>query len=258
MKTNRRNCLAGLLGLAAAVFSTGSAVAQDQGDDLPPPKAIHLSIARAYLPAGFDNNDMVRIMVEGLLPNSCIEEKQVDRSDIRIDHVAKVIEIRQRAYDRSHESMCLMRIVPYKNTVEVGVIPNFGSYQIKDATTESSLGKLSVKQAKKSDGSGVDDHFYAIVHGADYVTSSRGPAVRLRGELLDSCWSLTDVRAFQDGVNVVTILPVMKQTSATNCGDHRIPFEREVLLPSDLRQGRYMFQVRSLNGQSVTNLFDLL
>ena len=98
---------------------------------------------------------------------------------------------------------------------------------------------------------------YAIINDA-YVSfiETDERVVVLRGELPGSCWQINEKKIFMDGKDVLTVLPIITHITDDYCDDRRIPFVTTVKVP-DLEAGRYLLNVRSLNGQSVNKLFDI-
>ena len=215
-------------------------------------KIVKVSVAKAYIPHGFDNNDVTKIVVEGFFPNTCYKLKKQEKEDVSIDPDTKQIKVTQRAY--KYDQMCLMVVVPFNQTIEVGQLKNIGDYSIMDTLTSRSLGVMPVA---KSETSGPDDFTYATINDA-YVgiieTDER--KIILEGQLPGSCWELTSKRAFLDGRDVLTVLPIMNFIADDDCDDKPVKFVTSIPLP-ELTTGRYLLNVRSLNGQAVNKLFDV-
>ena len=219
--------------------------------DLSSEKLVKVAVSKAYIPQGFDNNDITKVVVEGFFPNTCYRIKKQDATDVKIDRDKNTVEVTQRAY--VYSGMCLQMIVPYTETVEIGKLASAGSYRIVDSLSKRELGKMAVDTSTTT---GPDDYFYAMVNDAHVsnTDSSEGQII-IRGELPTSCWDITDKKVFLDGKDVLTVLPIMTLVSKDACPSVRVPFETTIALPQ-LEAGRYLLNVRSLNGQSINKLFD--
>lgn len=215
-------------------------------------KVVTVELSQAYIPQGFDNNDVTKVVVEGFFPNTCYKVKKQEAADVKIDQDKKLIQVSQKAY--VYNQMCLMMIVPFSETVEVGKIADAGEYKLTDSLSSRELGRMSVATSKTI---GPDDFFYAMVQDAYVDTSENNElVVVIKGELPGNCWELTEKRIFQDGKNVLTVLPIVEQTSSEYCTVKRVPFTTTVPVPT-MNAGRYLLNVRSLNGQAVNKLFDV-
>jgi hypothetical protein len=241
-----------VLVMAASVFLTGFAahfaMAENAPADSTQPNVVGVPLANAYIPNGFDNKNRVRLMVDGFFPNTCyrIREPQVTNT-------GSAITVTQTAL--KYNGPCLMMMVSYSQQVNVGIL-KASDYTVKDNFTGRVLGELPVKVASGTKV-GPDDYFYANVKDAylNYVDGTK-KAFIVTGVLPGSCWSITEKRIYQDGKNVITILPIIEKTGTTSCTEAETPFTTTVDVP-DIAAGRYMLQVRSLNGESIMKLVDL-
>lgn len=239
--------LAVLVGASANANANANAKAEIQQERL-----VKVAVSKAYIPQGFDNNDVTKVVVEGFFPNTCYKIKKQDAEDVTIDKNKKTIQVTQRAY--VYSGMCLMMLVPFSETVEVGTLAAVGDYKVTDALSARELGRMTIANSKTT---GPDDFYYAMVSDAYVGTlDTDEKQVIIRGELPGNCWELTDKKIFVEGKDVLTVLPIMEQTSEEFCNSDRVPFVTTVTLP-ELAAGRYLLNVRALNGQSVNKLFDM-
>jgi hypothetical protein len=229
------------LGLTLAA---GIAAQAEEGPGLPVP----VSIARAYVPQGFDNNDRAEVTIEGYFPNTCYRMGPTTAQK----NEKGEIEVTQTAY--VYKGHCLMMIVPYQQSVSLGVLANEGQYRVMDGLSKQELGVMPVAKSKTT---GPDDFMYAHVDDAyiTYIEPGRR-AIVINANLPGNCWTMTDKKVFLEGNDVLTVLPIMEQTSEDNCVRDPVPFTAVVDVPQ-LDKGRYLLNVRSLNGQSVNKLFDV-
>lgn len=217
-------------------------------DTVGQPSVVPVSLSSAYIPGGFDNNDRAELVVEGMFPSTCY---RVGPYEKKIDLTTKELSITQTAY--KYKGMCLMMLVPFSQTVNLGIM-KASTYAVKDGSTGRDMGVLPVQLASNS---GPDDHFYASIYDAYVgVVDGNKRAIVLQGELPGDCWAIKEKKVVLDSKNVLAVLPVIEKIRNNNCNDYRMPFMTTVDVP-DITPGRYLLHVRSLNGQSVNKLVDL-
>jgi hypothetical protein len=234
------------LGVLASLAMANVVFAETAPDDQKQPEVVSVPLTNAYIPKGFDSNDRVRLMVEGYFPSTCyrVREAQIDRND-------GTIGVTQTAF--KYNGPCLWMMVSYSQPVNVGILKST-TYSLKDQHTGRTLGQLPVRMAANS---GPDDFLYANVKEA-YVGFVDGTkrAIVISGVLPGDCWILKEKKVFEDGKNVLTVLPILEKIEKPQCNDYEMPFVSTVDIPA-VAAGRYMLQVRSLNGESVIKLVDL-
>jgi hypothetical protein len=212
------------------------------------PTKVGIPLTTAYIPGGFDNNDRAQLVVEGYFPNTCY---RVGPYEKHLDTTANELTVRQTAY--KYAGNCLMMIVPFSQTIQVGIL-KASTYKVKDAENGAELGSLPIQTAKNS---GPDDYVYANVNQAYVgVVDGNKKSIVLQGELPGDCWSIKEKRVLVDGKNVITVLPIIEKVRETNCNDYRLPFITTAEIPN-VPAGRYLLHVRSLSGAAVNQLVDL-
>lgn len=209
-----------------------------------------LSLSRVdtgYLPNGFDSNDQVQVVVEGTYRDTCSKSAG---TRFTVNPTSKVIQI--SAYEYRYTGPCLDVMVPHDEVVNLGILPT-GRYQVMQPGGRGILGYLNIDQAMKSSP---DDFLYAPISQA-YVKNVGGKvALTLSGVFTNSCMKIQKIISNVQN-NVVTIQPLaMLLPTATNCIQGHFPFEQTTYI-TPVRSGRYLLHVRSLNGKSINNLFDL-
>lgn len=212
------------------------------------PEKVSVALTEAYIPGGFDSNDRAQIVIEGYFPNSCYRvgpyEKQLNTS-------SQELNIRQTAY--KYKGQCLMMMVPFNQTVQVGLL-KASTYKVKDASTGRDLGALPVATASNSSP---DEHLYANINEAYVgVIDGNKKSIVLQGELPGDCWAVKETRTVLDGRKVIAVLPIIEKIRETNCSDYRMPFVSTAEIPR-VEAGRYLLHVRSLNGLAINKLIDL-
>ncbi|MEQ1663975.1 MAG: hypothetical protein ABL927_01210 [Bdellovibrionales bacterium] len=238
----------GLLLIGASFLIGRTIMAQDNFELPQAPEQVSVPLENAYIPGGFDSNDRAQVVVEGHFPNTCYRQGPYTKI---LDAKSNELSINQTAF--KYKGMCLMMLVPFTETVQVGIM-GANNYKVKDAISQKELGTLPVSLAKNS---GPDDHLYASVSDA-YVGVIDGSdrVIILQGEFPGDCWRLKEKKVIQDGKNVLVVLPIIEKFRNDKCNDVRIPFISTAALPT-VNAGRFLLHVRSLNGAAINKLVDL-
>lgn len=236
--------------LSFLIFVTlGAASISNAQDAEPTLGEVTVELTKAYVPQGFDNNDVTKIVVEGVFRNSCY---RLGPTEVDLNRSTSEITITQKAY--LYKGICLMVLVPYSKTVDLGILTSTGRYQIFDGKKQKPLGILPIR---RSANSGPDDFIYANIDDAHIAVGENGDRyVVLAGQMPSKCWELVETRVILEGDDVLTVLPIMQLKTEEECSDKPKKFTATKEL-SDLNVGRFLLNVRSLNGQSVHKLFDI-
>ena len=102
------------------------------------PSKVGVSFNKVYVPEGFDSNDTVQFVGEGLFANSCYRPAE---TRVTVDHAAKTITVGPVAY--MYQVLCLQVILPFERVIDVGVLHE-GEYTIRRENETESLGEFSV------------------------------------------------------------------------------------------------------------------
>lgn len=203
------------------------------------------SLSKAYIPAGFDSNDSVQIVVAGKFPHTCHQMGAIFTS---LDRGRKVLEVQVSAYE--HEGRCLPVEVPFFQVVHVGLVGMAGSFRVVDRTTKKSLGVLSLKEA--GEGGGPDDETYAPLLDAYFLPQPGGKKLAvLSGIFSDTCLRLKDVEV-RYHPDVVVVMPKLDRRG-TSCAPASRPFHKKVELEPELK-GTFLLHVRALGGQAFNKM----
>jgi len=211
---------------------------------------------KAFIPTGFDDNDLVELVVTGNLPSTCYSAGIFTAVPF-VDEKKIVIKQEALFYPKS---WCSLNLVPYRETVKVGVLPA-GQYEVVFVTPEAKLaasGKAVTVGVSKITSR--DEFTYAVIENVALkrveVSASAAPRrILLEGSLVNSCMSLKEVRIVQNDADVIELLPITQtSTDALICQPQLRPFEVEVELPMGL-SGEKLIHVRSLNGQAINRVF---
>ncbi|MDC1175330.1 hypothetical protein OAT67_08030 [Bacteriovoracaceae bacterium] len=210
------------------------------------PVEVMVPIDQIYSPNGFDSNDNAEIIVEGYLPNLCHKSP---KSEVVVK--GNVIDIKMKSLKyESDNPFCPEMIVPFIEAVDVGVLDK-GVYDIR-VNGKSIYAKESVISVDEASSDAVDEFVYANV---EYVAKKEGSrVVELKGYNPSDCFVLDEIQVVDNGKDVYSILPKMKQIYDI-CPMKMVPFSFEVEVPSKLKSDKVLLHVRSMDGKSVNSLF---
>jgi hypothetical protein len=225
--------------IAMLLLSSGVALAST-------PVEIKTPVENIYSPEGFDSNDNVEIIIEGYLPNLCHKSPT---SKVRVVGSKIEIDVTALRYDASNP-FCPEAIVPFVETVKVGLLDK-GNYDIV-VNGKSIYQKAGTIHVNEATSNSVDEHVYANVDSVMKNSNSR--EVELRGYTVSDCFVLDEINVVDNGKDVYSILPKMKQISDF-CPMKMIPFSYKMEVPSKLKKEKVLLHVRGMNGNSVNSLF---
>ncbi len=223
-------------------------------------------INHLYIPhTGFDDNDNIEFVIEGILPNACYGITEKPRLEVSFGN----FHVRQYAY-RKTEGPCaapdgaLKGIhaipVPFDDVVKLGQLQK-GDYKLFYQTTANYRSRTFSVKAAPTDT--IDSMNYARVENAYVpIRSYAGSPVRVvvQAALTNTC--MKPVKEFRiapdDNPNddIVVILPEVEVSKDELCLPIYEPFEQVVQL-SGLQAGRYHLHIRSFNGASINRIFNV-
>jgi len=216
--------------------------------DVKQPTLINVPLHTGYIPFGFDTNDKVEVVAEGIFSDGCYRLAGIQAN---VDKDSKVIKLRAQAY--KYDGYCIQVVVDYHQEVNLGLLPN-GKYKVVASNDEARpLGTLNVALATNS---GPDDFLYAPVSQAFYEEIGGKNVVKITGEFTNSCMTLKDTLV-QVQSNVIVLQPISEMADRADCVRGQFPFAGRVTLPS-MSTGRYLIHTRSLNGRSLNNLVTII
>lgn len=231
----------GIAALGLTVYTPGLAMEYT-------PVVVESGFHTGYIPEGFDSNDSVQIVGEGLFRDSCYKPGSVR---VDVDHEMRRVTLSPTAYQ--YEGVCLQMLIPYDQALDIGFL-KAGNYEVVQKTlgTETFLGDVQVRVATNA---APDDYLYAPVHQAYFENKSVGRAtVKLAGEFTNSCMKLADVIVSVQP-KVIVLQPISQIEERVGCREGKFTYEREVQI-TNLKPGRYLLHVRSLNGKAINTLVD--
>ncbi len=234
--------------LILAVFSLVASAAADK------PQLVSTGLEKAYIPLGFDDNDVPQIYVKGRLKDTC---DQVGPVSAEVDRVNERVTITQQAY-RYRGPECWPVSTPYEHVVNLPVIEKQGDYSVIDGATGVVLGILNIKEAPPRTGPGSDDHIYAPIQ--DFQLKQE-QALRLKlvliGSFPNSCMVFRTIEVIYQK-DVVVVMPIVEMLKPKDqpCTNGSFPFYEVKPLTQLLGQYPHLFHVRSMKGQAVNRLLD--
>jgi hypothetical protein len=235
--------------LTAAALLAMNAFANGDPDDKNQPTRTTVPLEKAYVPEGFDDNDLTQVVVQGQFSDSC---HKVGPTEVKADRETGKLAIVQTAYRYTDE--CHRVIVPFTQVVGVGIL-KAGNYEIDDATSNAVLGKLSVVKATKASA---DDFLYAPVVDADVLVNrpTRTGEVEIRGMFTDRCTKIQDIRV-KTAKDTIVVQPIVKRYGDyAQCEYTPVPFRFRQKIGA-LDRGSYLLHVRSMSGQAVNKVVTL-
>lgn len=213
-----------------------------------PEELVEIEPLAIYIPNGFDDNDDIVAIVDGYLPDTCYRLRP---AIVTVDSSTQQILIRQRAV--RFPGPCLDVTIPYSAVVHLGTLTP-GKYKVASKNSETG----EVLDVKRSANPGPDDYLYAPVDTAQIeVTPPSKVQVHLYGRFTNTCLRIKEIKVIHSG-KTLEVLPIMhklnKMESGEACENKEVRFDQVENLP-EVGPGRYLVHVRSLNGQSVNEVF---
>lgn len=234
------NLIRTTLAIIAIIFTI-----QAKAEDNTPIK-VPISFGKLYVPVGFDNNDNVQIVGEGMFPNTCY---RYATTLVKVDHKAKTIRLNTVAF--KYPGVCLQVMVPFDRVVDVGILKE-GEYSIITNNDNQNVGRVSIHTSKTKEA---DDFMYAPISQAYFQSKNSVNKVFLTGNLPSSCMKLKEIKS-QIQSDVLVIQPIVEIDPSVPCVGGQFHFETSVDV-GFMKSGRYLLHVRTMNGKSVNNLVDV-
>ncbi len=207
------------------------------------PVKVPFTFSKMYAPNGFDSNDMVQIVGEGVFKNACYRHAE---TKVIVDDTSRTVTIEAAAYEYS--GLCLQVLVPFERTVDIGILKS-GKWDILQGNTEKRLGTVVISTAVNQTA---DDFQYAPVSQAFFQQVDGRNEVLLSGEFTNSCLVIQDVKVSVEPEAIV-IQPIAQLNDGPDCKMGRFPFLKTLNVGS-LKPGKYLLHVRSMNGNAVNTI----
>jgi len=229
-----------------AVFSLALALASvSHAAD---PTLVGATFSRIFVPGGFDSNDHVQFVGEGMFRNTCYRPAP---GAVSVNEEQKTITVGAVAYE--YKGFCLQVILPFQRTVDVGIL-KAGRYQVfqDNGRGQQALGEINIRQSRSD---AADDFMYAPISQAFFKQNFAFSEVTLTGDFPTECMAMDHVKVTVEK-DVIVLQPIAKLVNRPSCREGRFPFEQKVTIPS-VAPGRYLLHVRSMNGNAVNNLINV-
>jgi hypothetical protein len=227
-----------ILGAAMGLALAGVAKADE-------PRSVGAS--QLFAPNGYDDNDEIVVVAAGFLPNTCY---QLTNPTVKVNLETRTVSIDLKSH--VNPGPCVDVPVPFEQEIDLGSLP------AGDWSLHTSVGTLRAPlNVVVSPSETPDAYLYAPIDNVNVsfdAESGRWTAI-LTGDLLATCLGIKETKVLgQD--DVVVLLPILEQTDDV-CQPTSEHFNLKVTLPKDLKPGRHLLHVRSLNGRAVNRLFDV-
>ena len=203
-------------------------------------------VKHVYSPLGFDNNDRLEVIIEGVLPNLCHRSPM---SKVKVEGMKIKIELTSLYYAES-SPFCPKVELPFVETVKIGVMDK-GVYQIIVNEGLDHYEKSNIK-VSKANSHRIDDFTYA---GVDYIEKSTGSKkIILRGYNPSDCFELEEIKWVSNGKDTLSLLPIVKKVGH-HCPLKMVPFEYPFTMPDAIDRDKILLHVRSMDGRSYNSLY---
>ena len=224
-----------LLLATAVILSTSTTFARSE--------EVHIESESVHVPKGFDSNDNVEVVLTGVLPSTCYRrpfgEAKVLGNQVGIDIKATKLD--------DKESICIMALVPYMISVQLGQLRE-GSYQIA-VNPGTAQEKDSTILVERPNSNSIDNFTYANVTSVKKIRGTN--IITLEGVHPSSCMELERVDITANG-DTFAILPIIKQVKPI-CDTMIQPFSYNVELPANLQKD-ILVHVRKIDGNATNFL----
>lgn len=210
------------------------------------PQKVGATYSKVYVPVGFDSNDHVQIVGEGIFENACYRPAP---TEISVNEATKEITLGPVAY--KYQGFCMQVVLPFERTIDVGILKT-GTWKVLQKGDGKVIAEIDVKTAQNL---APDDFLYAPVSQAFLRQSKSRVSVFVTGQFPNSCFEMDKMKVTTSDDTIV-VQPIAKMNSATDCKEGAFGFQKAVSVPN-LKPGRYLLHVRSLNGNAINQLVNV-
>lgn len=198
-----------------------------------------------FIPTGFDDNDDVELVVDGVFNSSCYRLAQ---GSATIDREQRAIVLHPRAHFDA--GACLAVFVPYTYTFELGKLAA-GSWTVRTGDGLLSA-TLEVSEAQTS---GPDNQLYAAIDNASVERRPDGQAqVVLEGQYTNTCMRWVGATIVNKNPQVIEVMPIVRVDQGEHCRDETFPFKGVAVPLPAMPSGRFLLHVRSMHGRSLNHV----
>ena len=225
--------------LASAFGKLSAASAQTD------PIRVAAAYSKIYVPDGYDSNDLVQVVGEGLFRNTCYRHAE---TLVSVDEASKTILVGPVAYE--YKGYCIQVVLPFQRVMDVGILKP-GKWTVKQ-DGGANLAEFTVVSAKTDSA---DDYLYAPVSQAFFRQIRGASQVIVSGEFSSDCMSLDSEKVTIQS-DVIVVQPIAKMDARANCVSGKFPFSKSIFMPS-LKAGRFLLHTRSTGGNALNSLVDV-
>jgi len=200
--------------------------------------------SEVYVPGGFDDNDVVQIVGEGMFRNSCYRPGP---ANAKVDQQNFTVTLDATAYE--YPGICLQVILPFERTIDLGLLGD-GTYKVMQNGQQISTFKVA-----KAKSIAPDDYLYAPISQAFFRQENGTSKIALTGEFTSDCMKLDRVLTHVEQ-KVIVVQPIATMQERGNCKTGKFPFSTVVSI-DNVPKGRYLIHVRSMNAKAVNTLVDV-
>jgi len=212
------------------------------------PQERRVPVDHLYIPAGFDSNDNVEVVVTGFLPNLC--HKNPDAAVTYKTNGDVEVEVTSLYYDETNP-FCPEMVVPFTLSVPLGVM-DAGEYKI-NVNKENNKNKAieSTLVVQESISNAIDTYHYAYV--SNVLKKPGSHRIHLKGYNPSDCFVLDKIESIDNGKDTFSVLPKMKQVRSF-CPMKMVPFTYEFEVPKNLNEKNILIHVRTMDGKSINTI----
>lgn len=210
------------------------------------PQRVPAVYEKAYIPQGYDNNDIVEVVLEGMFSSACWRPADIK---VEVDHDRRKVLVGPAAYQ--YPGLCAQMVMRFDRVVPIGVLRS-GVYDLVQATDGRKLGEIPVAVATTEEP---DDYLYAPVEQAFFRDQGRSGQLIIAGHFPNDCWILDEVRV-RVGDDVIVVQPIAKIERRRTCQEGSYPFHN-ISMIDFVQKGRYLLHVRSANAKSVNSMVEM-
>lgn len=204
-------------------------------------------VDHAFIPAGFDSNDNVEVVITGYLPNLCHKSPSA-----KVEIKGNKVDIKMTSlYYQASNPFCPEMVVPFTKSVQLGVMDK-GNYEIT-VNGKSPWEKKEKIAILESSSNAVDEFNYAYVQYIDKEVGNN--EVALKGYNPSDCFVLDEISHINNKKDSFSVLPKMKQVREF-CPMKMIPFSYDWEVPAELPSKKVLIHVRTMDGNSVNTIFE--
>jgi hypothetical protein len=202
-------------------------------------------VDQVFIPAGFDSNDRMEIVVSGYLPDMCYDKP---KAQVFIENKMIIVYMTAERTQEAASNWCPQVLIPFVETVSISTLVS-GHYDllVNPNTPYSHQREFFVEEASSTS---IDDFTYANVESIEF--DEQEGILTLKGNHPSQCQTIDPVefRFISNKKDTYAVLPVIKSTSE-RCPLKLSPYVYKVTVPTDITGEKILLHVRSMRGKSL-------